>query len=423
MSESHGSGGEAELRPLSMKPWLQVAIVLLLAGAAGGGFWYLQGHGVEAAAPKAETATPAAIAPRTGFQLTPEQLATLTVEPVETRQFYEEILTEGKVGVDEYRSTPVFSPYPGRVVTIFARTGERVEQGQKLFSVQANEMVQAQNDFLAALNVLNKARSQYSYAAAAEKRLHDLYDSRVTTLRELQTAQNDLSTATNDQKTAEVGLEAVKNRLRILGLKDADMNALSQKGVISPETAINAPLAGTIIQRKIGPGQYVNTGGGDPSYVIGDLSDVWLIAQLREPDVAKVDLGERLRFRVLAYPDKTFEGKIDYIGAAVDPATRRVYVRAEIDNSAGLLKPEMYASVRIINDHETTSASVPRAAVIFEGERAAVWVLRDDNVVENRRIKPGILNGTNLEVLEGLRAGERVITKGSLFVDRMASPG
>ncbi len=440
MSESHHTGGGPDLKPLALKPWTQLLILVGLAGCGAAGFWYLQGRDGNAVAATSTSATstsatstsatstpaavtPVSIAPRTGFQLTKEQLATLTVEPVETRQFYEEILTEGKVGVDEYRSTPVFSPYPGRVVTIFARTGEHVEQGQKLFSVQANEMVQAQNDYLAALNVLNKARSQLTYAQNAEKRLHDLYDSRVTTLRELQSAQNDLATATNDQKTAEVGLEAVKNRLRILGLKDTDMTALSQKGVISPETMINAPLAGTIIQRKIGPGQYVNTGGGDPSYVIGDLSEVWLIAQLREPDVAKVDLGERLRFRVLAYPDKTFEGKIDFIGAAVDPTTRRVYVRAQIDNSAGLLKPEMYASVRIISDHESSSASVPRPAVIFEGDRASVWVLGENDMVENRRIKPGILNGTNLEVVEGLKAGERVITKGSLFVDRMATPG
>lgn len=417
MSESR----EAELRPVAMRPWLQVLVVAVVAVGVAGAVWYSQSRPVEAVA--AVTPMAQIAAPRTGFTLTPEELATLTTAQVETRQFYEEILTEGKISVDEYRSTPVFSPYSGRVVSIFVRSGEYVEKGQKLFSVQANEMVQAQNDYLAALNVLNKARSQFAYASAAEKRLHDLYDSRVTTLRELQTAQNDLATATNDQKTAEVGLEAVRNRLRILGLKDADMSALQQKGVISPETTINAPLSGTVIQRKIGPGQYIGTNASDPSYVIGDLSRVWLIAQVREPDVAKIEFGDRVLFHVLAYPDKVFAGKVDYIGTAVDPTTRRVYVRADIDNAAALLKPEMYASVRIINDNETVSPSVPREAVVFEGDRAAVWVLQNDNTVVIRRIKPGILNGNDLEVLEGLTAGERVISKGALFVDRMASPG
>ncbi len=417
MSDARG----ADLQPLSLKPWTQVAIVVALAAGAAYAFWYQESVtvGKENTPPQQSSVAPA----KGSFVLTADQLATLTTEVVVTHQFSEEILTEGKIGVDEYRSTPVFSPYPGRVVTIFARTGDQVKQGEKLFSVQANEMVQAQNDYLAALNILNKARSQFNFAQAAERRQRELYDNRVTTLRELQVVQNDLTSATNDLRTAEVGLEAVRNRLRILGLKDADMTALAQKGVINPETTINAPLDGTIIQRKIGPGQYVNTGGGDPSYVIGDLSRVWLIVQLREPDVAKVEVGERVRFRVLAYPDKTFEGKIDYIGSSVDPATRRVYVRAEIDNARGLLKPEMYASVRIINDHETVSPSVPRAAVIFEGEKATVWVLKDDNSVEGRRIKPGILNGNNLEVLDGLSAGERIVVKGALFVDRLASPG
>ena len=255
-----------------------------------------------------------------------------------------------------------------------------------------------------------------------EKRQRDLFESRTTTLRELQNAQNDLTSATNDARTAEVGLEAVRNRLRILGLKDEEMAAL-QKGAINPTTTIYAPLSGTVIQRKIGPGQYIGTGGSDPSYIIGDLSKVWLIAQLRESDAAKVYLGERLTFRVLSLPDKVFEGRVNYIGAAVDPVTRRIVVRADIDNPQGLLKPEMFASVRIINERESLSLSVPRAAVILEGSKASVWVLKPDNSVESREIKPGIVDGGTIEVLDGLKTGERVISRGSLFIDRMATQG
>ncbi|GJD72846.1 efflux RND transporter periplasmic adaptor subunit [Methylobacterium goesingense] len=357
-------------------------------------------------------------APNADFVLTPDQLAAVTVASVEQHLFSEEINTEGKIGVDEYQATPVFSPYPGRVVSIFARTGERVKKGQRLFSLQANEMVQAQNDYLAALNVLNKARSQLALSQAAEKRLRDLYESRVTTLRELQNAQNDLTSTTNDARTAEVGLEAVRSRLRILGLRDDEVANL-QKGSINPETAINAPLDGTIIQRKIGPGQYVGSGGGDPSYIIGDLSKVWLIAQLREPDAARVDLGDRIKFRVLAFPERVFDGQINFIGASVDPATRRITVRADIDNTENLLKPEMYASVRIINERETVSPSVPRSAVVLEGPKASVWVLGAGNVVQSRRVRPGIIDGGNIEILQGLAVGERVISRGSLFIDRM----
>ncbi|MDN3625692.1 efflux RND transporter periplasmic adaptor subunit [Methylobacterium isbiliense] len=411
---------DQDLRPLAMRPWVQLLVVSVLVAGGAGAFWYRHPAKVEAA--PVVTPGSAFVPPRDGgLILTEAQLATLTVNTVEARRFSEEIATEGKISVDEYRATPVFSPYPGRIVQIFGRTGERVEQGQRLFSIQANEMVQAQNDYLAALNVLNKSRSQFNFATSAEKRQRDLYETRATTLRELQSAQNDLTSATNDLRTAEVGLEAVRNRLRILGLTDADMTALQQKGAINPETMINAPLSGTIIQRKIGPGQYVTTGGSDPSYVIGDLSKVWLVAQLREPDAAKVDLGELVRFRVLAFPDRIFEARVNFIGSSVDPASRRITVRADVENRQNLLKPEMYASVRIVNEREAASLSVPRAAVIFEGDRASVWVLGEGNAVESRRIKAGIVSGGNVEVLDGLNIGEKVISKGALFVDRMAA--
>ncbi|ACK82284.1 MULTISPECIES: efflux RND transporter periplasmic adaptor subunit [Methylorubrum] len=416
-----GGAHDDNLTPHRMRLRTQLLVACVLGAGAAAALWYGRPKEVDAAVPMPAAVT--ATAPGR-FVLTESQLATVTTVAVEQRLFYEDIATEGKISVDEYRATPVFSPYAGRVITIFARSGERVRQGDKLFSLQANEMVQAQNDFLAALNVLNKTRSQLSYATNTEKRLHDLYDSRVTTLKELQTAQNDLTTAQNDAKTAEVGLEAVRNRLRILGLADDDMKALQTKGAINPETTINAPLSGTVIQRKIGPGQYINTGGSDPSYLIGDLGRVWIVAQLRETDAAKVDLGERIRFRVLAYPNQTFESRINYIGASVDPATRRIVVRAEVDNPKGLLKPEMYASVHIINERETVSRAVPRQSVIFEGDKARVWVLGAGNAVESRAVKTGFLDGNDIEVTEGLALGERVISKGALFIDGMTDqPG
>lgn len=418
MSEPQGS-----FAPLSgLKRRTQILLLFVVAVICIGPLSWFSGTFAGAAIAPAPSAVPSPSLGNKIFVLSADQLAAIEVETVEQRLFYEEITTEGKIGVDEYQATPVFSPYPGRVIAIFARTGEQVQKGERLFSIQANEMVQAQNDYLAALNVLAKTRSQLGYAQAAEKRLHDLYDSRVTTLRELQSAQNDLNTATNDARTAEVGLEAVRNRLRILGLRDDDVANL-QKGSINPETAINAPLKGTIIQRKIGPGQYIGPAGGDPSYIIGDLSKVWLIAQLREPDAAKVDLGERLKFRVLAYPEKIFEGRINFIGASVDPATRRITVRADIDNAQNFLKPEMYATVRIINERESLSRSVPRAAVVLEGSKASVWVLKPDNSVESRIVKPGIIDGSKIEILEGLVSGERVISRGSLFIDRMLTRG
>ena len=136
---------------------------------------------------------------------------------------------------------------------------------------------------------------------------------------------------------------------------------MASTGRISPETPIYSPIGGTIVQRKGGVGQYMNTAVGvDPVYVIGDLSTVWLVAFVRETDAAFVQAGQDVQFTVLAYPDRVFTARLNYVAAGLDPATRRLMVRAAIDNPDRLLKPEMYANVSIVtaNNGPTKLCSV-----------------------------------------------------------------
>jgi cobalt-zinc-cadmium efflux system membrane fusion protein len=124
---------------------------------------------------------------------------------------------------------------------------------------------------------------------------------------------------------------------------------------------------------------------------------------------------------VLAFPDRTFTANISYVATSLDSSTRRLLVRATIDNSQALFRPEMFASVTIMLGDGNQSPAVPREAVIYDGNTARVWVAHDDRSVEARTIKTGLSNGDNVEVLEGLRLGDKVVTKGSLFVDRAAA--
>jgi cobalt-zinc-cadmium efflux system membrane fusion protein len=127
---------------------------------------------------------------------------------------------------------------------------------------------------------------------------------------------------------------------------------------------------------------------------------------------------------VLAYPERSFPANISYVAAALDPTTRRLLVRATVNNSAGLLKPEMFASVKILTGEGDKAVAVPRDAIIYEGEAARVWVVRDkdnEKAIELRRIKVGLTNGNMVEVVKGLGPGDRVVTKGSLFIDRVAA--
>jgi cobalt-zinc-cadmium efflux system membrane fusion protein len=354
------------------------------------------------------------------YRPTDAEWATLRIEPVEQRPFLSERTTEGKIAVDEDRSTPIFSPYAGRVTKLLARPGDNVAAGQPLFTIEATDMVQAQNDCIAAISALNKARSQLNLAQIVERRNKELYEGKAVALKEWQQSQNDLTAAQNDLRSAESALEAARNRLRILGRSDAEIAEFQNTGRISAETPIHAPIAGTIVQRKVGPGQYVNANASDPVFVIGDLSTVWLVAFVRETDAAFVQAGQDVQFTVLAYPDRVFTARLNYVAAGLDPATRRLMVRATIDNPDRLLKPEMYANVAIVTAKDLAGVAVPREALIYEGSAVRVWVAHDDRTIELREIETGLINGNMIQVIEGLRAGERVVTKGSLFIDRSA---
>jgi len=399
---------------------LQALIVVLLVIAGLGTVWVVKRPTGQAA--ESDTAMSSqSKRPRGLFYPTEAQWATLSVEPVQQRVFRPEQVTEGKIAVDEDHSTPIFSPYAGRVTKLLVKPGDTVAVGQPLFTVEAADMVQAQNDFISAVATLNKARSALSLAQINDKRQRMLYDGKAVPLKEVQNARAVLDAAENDMRSAEVGLEAVRNRLRILGKTDQEIAEFQDKGTINPATPIFAPIAGTIVQRKVGPGQYVGTGASDPVFVIGDLSSVWVLAFVRETEAPSVHVGQSMYFTVLAYPDRVFPAKINYVAASLDPATRRLLVRATVDNAAGMFKPEMFASVKILTGEGDTAVAVPREAVIYEGSDARVWAVRDDKGIELRRIKVGMTSGNTVEVLEGLAPTDRVVTKGSLFIDRLAT--
>src|SRR5712664_4049417 len=347
--------------------------------------------------------------------------ASLSVGPVSDRIFRAERITEGKIAVNEDSSSPIFSPYAGRVTKLLVKPSDVVERGQPLFIIEATDTVQALNDFVTALGALNTARSKLNLAQIVEKRQDDLYAGKAVPLKDWQQAQMDLTTAQNDMRSAETAVEAAHNRLRILGRSEEQISAFQRTRQISADTPIYSPIGGTVVQRKIGPGQFIGSGASDPVFVIGDLSTVWLTAFVRESEAADVRVGQEIDFTVLALPGRTFKANIDYVSAAIDPSSRRLLVRATINNKEGLFKPEMFANATIYGGADYTSVGVPKQALIYEGDRVRLWVARDDKSIELREIETGLTNGDLVEVRSNLKAGEKVITKGSLFIDRAAS--
>jgi cobalt-zinc-cadmium efflux system membrane fusion protein len=405
-----------QLQMLSRRQLVVAAALLALAGAAVYGLVHNSG----ATQQNSEVSSQS----RKGLQRytpSPAEWASLTIQPVTKRAFRAEHVTEGKIAVDEDRSTPVFSPYAGRVTKLLARPGDSVVQGQPLFVIEAADTVQAQNDFIAAMTGLNKARSALDLAQLQHKRAKDLFEGKAVPLKDYQQAEANLIQAQNDLRSTQTSLEAARNKLRILGFTDESISTFQDKGSINREITIFSPITGTVVQRKIGPGQYVNSGASDPVFVIGDLSTVWLTAFVRETDASNVSVGQEISFNVLALPGRPLTARINYVSAAIDPATRRLLVRATIDNKDGLLKPEMFANVTIYSPGDHAAVGVPKQALIYEGSQVRVWVAHEDKSIELRQIKPGLINGDLVEVEGNLKPGEQIVTKGSLFIDRAAS--
>jgi cobalt-zinc-cadmium efflux system membrane fusion protein len=397
----------------------QLAVGVAVLALAGGGLFAFT-HRSEAPKQNSDLSSQS----RKGlsrYTPTPAEWASLTVEPVADHVFRAEHITEGKVAVDEDRSTPVFSPYAGRVTKLLARPGDSVTQGQPLFVIEAADTVQAQNDFIAAVTGLGKAKSALDLAKLQNTRAKDLFEGKAVPLKDYEQSQATLIQAENDMRSAQIALEAARSKLRILGFTDEAISAFQAKGSIDREITIFSPIKGTVVQRKVGPGQYVQSGASDPVFVIGDLSTVWLIAFVRETDASAVSIGQEISFNVLALPGHPLQAHIDYVSAAIDPNTRRLLARATVDNKDGLLKPEMFANVTIYSGGDHAAAAVPKQALIYEGDQVRVWVAHEDKSIELRRIKTGLINGNLVEVTSNLKPGEQIVTKGSLFIDRAAS--
>jgi cobalt-zinc-cadmium efflux system membrane fusion protein len=389
-----------------------------LLAIAIGGFWVLDGGPSNAVSRSEKTA-------RSGdgsFRPTENQWASLKLAAVRQVTFRDERATDGKIAINDDTTTPVFSPYSGRVSRLIARPGDHVERGAPLFAIEASEFVQGQNDLVTAVAGVEKARSRLELAKGVEKRQRELLAIRGGALKDLEQAQSDLVAAQGDMRSAEISLAAVRNRLRILGRSDAEIAQLEKSDRIGAETIVSAPISGTIIQRKVGVGQYINVGATDPVYTVGNLDTVWLVANVRESDAPRMKVGAAVEVSVLAYPNRVFNARLSYVAPALDPNTRRLPVRAEIRNPGRELLPEMFASFRIISGEDRLMPAVPQQAVIYEGAQARVWVARpDDKAVVARPIEVGTTTNGLVEVRKGLSVGETVVASGTLFIDRAAS--
>lgn len=355
------------------------------------------------------------------FRPTPEQLSQLKIEPVAVGANATLLRANGSIAVNADRSTPVILPFSGQAMEVFVEAGQHVGRGQPLLSVASPELVDARNALLTASAQALSAAEAEKIAAANAARQKAIYETAGGALKDYLQAQADLVTAQSALRTAQSALRAAQDRLGLFGKSPGEIRALQ-----SPARALNgqaatiyrAPVGGVVVDRNVSPGQFLSAGGSSALMTITDLSSVWLVAQLSESDAANVQLGDQVDVTTPAIPGRVFHARIDNIGAALDPNTHRLPVRAAVDNPSYLLKPQMFASFTIRRALSgAVGALVPAAAIIHEGDSARVWVLGRDGLLHGRAVETADSEGGYTRVTRGLSAGDRIVTAGALFVN------
>jgi membrane fusion protein, heavy metal efflux system len=324
----------------------------------------------------------------------------------------------GKVGFNEDRLTPVFTPYSGRVSELLANKGDAVKAGQPLVVLESPDYVAAQNDLATARSDVAKSRIGLKSAEIAAERARTLHNQEAIATKELQQTEADLARAQDELRRAEATLRAVENRILLFGKNPEDLASLGEH--VDRRVVLRAPIPGIIVDRKIGPGQYVKPDSPDPIFLISDLTTLWVLVDVYESDLAATRLNTSVEVSVAAYSDRVFPARISFISPTVDPATRTVRVRCLVSNSDGLLKPEMFATVKIGSATQQRTALVPATAIIVDGDDSVVFVADGPARFLRRRIQVGHQVDRGAFVVDsGLRPGEAVATRGALLLNEL----
>lgn len=288
----------------------------------------------------------------------------------------------------------------GRVVKVHVDVGADVKKNALLATLHSTDLGVAEGAYLKAAARLHEAELTY-------ERARDLHQHKAVSLAELQRREAEM-------KTARAEFNEARNRLELLGVSRQEIERLDREHTIKADVPLRAPFDGRIIMRNITRGEVVET--DQKLFTVADLSDVWVVANVPEKDVQLIRKDQPVEVIVSAYPHALFRGTVTYVGDVLDPATRTLRVRITVPNPEKLLKPEMFAVVRVHAPADSQTLAVPLAAVQNGPGGTIVFVRRTEREFEARPVKLGPEHGDMVIVREGLRAGEPVVAKGSFVL-------
>lgn len=349
----------------------------------------------------------AATVTATNPRLTDAQRKNLQLYTVAPSRFRHTVETTAAVDFDNDQATSVLAPFSGPVARTLVSIGDEVTRGQALATVDSP-------DFATAISTYQKAIA----TARTDRRLadldKDLAQHNGVSQREYEQAQTDASNAEADS-------DAARRALVSLNVPPETIEAIREgRPVSTPAGVIRSPVAGTVVEKLVTPGQLLEA-GTTPCFTVANLSRVWVMAQLFGSDLAAVSVGDPAEV-VTGVDASNFPGKVDKISALVDPNTRAVAVRVVVENPRHSLRKQMYVRVLIHSSNESTGLLIPISAVLRDEENLPfVYVAQADGSFARRHITLGSRVADRYETSAGLRAGDRVVVSGGLFVQFMQS--
>lgn len=371
----------------------RVAILILVAAGCGG-------HASNAAQP-----TP----PAGEAWLTPQQVknANLNVTPVTDQDVGGAVVLSGKVTYDDLLVSHELSPVTGRVVRIDAQPGQRVKKGTPLAVIESPDVGTAFSD-------LAKAHADLEAADRDYKRQKELFDAHAA-------SQKDYEQSLDNYQKAKAELLRAQKKAALLS-KGGGADSVTQ------EYTLRAHIDGEVVARNVSPGMEVqgqySQGSALELFTIGELDHVWVIGDAYEMDLGRIKKGAHATVRVVTYPNRIFEGTVDYVAGQLDPTTRTAKVRCTIANPDRDLKPEMYATVAI-SVAERKALAIPRSAMLRLGDQTVVFVqmgTAPNGLIRFERRPVAVEEdegGDYLPVTHGLERGEKIVTQGAILLAGM----
>ncbi len=305
------------------------------------------------------------------------------IVPVEEKNLSSIVTTNGVLKSNEKKDYIVTTRTGGWIEKLYVNyTGEKVSKGEKLMDIYSPELVSAQQELLTALSYNNSVNQS------------------------------------SIKEVMESGNELVKNavrKLQLLEVPERDIEKLKETKEIKTNVTLYARSSGTVISKDVLEGQKINA--GMPLLQVSDLSNLWLVADVYEYELSKIDIGSPAKIKFNYLPGQTFDGKVSFIYPTLDPKSRTVKVRLDINNYSGKLKPEMYASVEISGKEFGLSPVVPENAVIRSGAKDIVILSLGDGKFKPQPVTLGGYSNGYYQVIKGLTAGSKIVSSAQFMID------